>query len=189
VIVVRGPQTDMTVRRKQRIMGIWVNREQIEFTGFPAIIFWRARVRSTTSPRCPRCSDSVWVRANLESTYKGNMDTDRAAAFRAAAVRDPQTRTPLLGKSNRCRIPEPHALRARIAVPASVPPGEYRAEAYLFEDGTVVSAQSSPLFIDKSGFERRVYNYAYQASFAYGFAAVLMAFALGWAGFVVFRQR
>src|SRR5205823_12732707 len=78
--------------------------------------------------------------------------------------------------------------RARIPVPASVPPGEYRAEVYLFQNGTIASAQSSPLFIDKSGFERQVYNYAYQASFAYGFAAVLMALALGWAGDLVFRQ-
>ena len=49
--------------------------------------------------------------------------------------------------------------RARIPVPAAVPPGLYRAEVYLFQGGTVVSAQSSPLFIDKTGFERRLYDF------------------------------
>ena len=52
-----------------------------------------------------------------------------------------------------------------------MPPGLYRAEVYLFQGGTVVSAQSSPLFIDKSGFERRVYDFAYQRSLAYGISA------------------
>jgi len=74
-------------------------------------------------------------------------------------------------------------------VPASVPPGEYRAEVYLFQNGTVVSAQSSPLSIDKSGFERQVYNFAYRNSLAYGLAAVVMAFAMGWIGYVIFRPR
>ena len=65
-------------------------------------------------------------------------------------------------------------------MPASVPPGLYHAEVYLFQGGTVVSAQSSPLFIDKSGFERRVYDFAYQRSLAYGITAVLMASCSGW---------
>ena len=66
---------------------------------------------------------------------------------------------------------------------------EYRAEVYLFRGGQVVSAQSSPLFVDKTGFERQVYNYAYQASFAYGFATVMMALLFGYAGFFIFRYR
>jgi uncharacterized protein (TIGR02186 family) len=188
VIVIRGPQLDMTVRRKRRIFGIWVNREQVELLGLPGYYFL-----ASTRPLDDVASLQTVQRfhlgtANLEATTRGNISPDEAAAFRAAAIRD-RKRAHLYWESpTGIEFLSRTLFRARIQVPASVPPGEYRAEVYLFQNGTIVSAQSSPLFIDKSGFERQVYNYAYQASFAYGFAAVLMALAFGWAGYLVFRQ-
>lgn len=189
VIVIRGPQLDMTVRRKKRILGIWVNREQVELVGLPGYYFL-----ASTRPLDDIASLATVQRfhlgtANLEATTRGNINPDEAAAFRAAAIRDRKREHLYWESPTGIEFLSRTLFRARIPVPASVPPGEYRAEVYLFQNGTIVSAQSSPLFIDKSGFERRVYNYAYQASFAYGFAAVLMAFAFGWAGYLVFRQR
>jgi uncharacterized protein (TIGR02186 family) len=188
VIVIRGPQLDMTVRRKQRILGIWVNRQQIELVGLPGYYFL-----ASTRPLDDIASLATVQRfhlgtANLEATTRGNISPDETAAFRAAAIRDRKREHLYWESPTGIEFLSRTLFRARISVPASVPPGEYRAEVYLFQNGTIVSAQSSPLFIDKSGFERRVYNYAYQASFAYGFAAVLMAFAFGWAGYLVFRQ-
>jgi uncharacterized protein (TIGR02186 family) len=189
VIVIRGPQLDMTVRRKKRILGIWVNREQVELVGLPGYYFL-----ASTRPLDDIASLATVQRfhlgtANLEATNRGNINPDEAAAFRAAAIRDRKREHLYWESPTGIEFLSRTLFRARIPVPASVPPGEYRAEVYLFQNGTIVSAQSSPLFIDKSGFERQVYNYAYQASFAYGFAAVLMAFAFGWAGYLVFRQR
>jgi uncharacterized protein (TIGR02186 family) len=189
VIVIRGPQLDMTVRRKARVLGIWVNREQAELTGLPGYYFL-----SSTRPLDDIASLATLQRfrlgtANLDSGVRGSLKPDEAAAFRAAAIRDRKREHLYWESPTGIEFLSRTLFRARIPVPAAVPPGEYRAEVYLFQDGTVVSAQSSPLFIDKSGFERQVYNYAYQASFAYGFAAVLMAVAFGWTGFVLFRQR
>jgi uncharacterized protein (TIGR02186 family) len=189
VVVIRGPQIDMTVRRKERILGIWVNREQTVFTGLPGFYFL-----ASTRPLDDIASLATQQRfrlgtANLETPVLGGMKPDEAAAFRAAAIRDRKRERLYWESPTGIEFLSRTLFRARIAIPAAVPPGEYRAEVYLFQNGTVVSAQSSPLYIDKSGFERRVYNYAYQASFAYGFAAVIMAFAFGWAGFLVFRER
>ena len=41
--------------------------------------------------------------------------------------------------------------------------GQYNAEVYLFRDGNVISAQSTPLFIDQTGLERRLYNFAHSS--------------------------
>jgi uncharacterized protein (TIGR02186 family) len=189
VVVIRGPQLDLTVRRKARILGIWINREQIEFTGLPGYYFLAStRPLDDIAPLATLQRFRLGT-ANLESTTRGNMDPEEAAAFRAAAIRDRKREHLYWESPTGIEFLSRTLFRARIPVPAAVPPGEYRAEVYLFQNGTVVSAQSSPLYIDKSGFERQVYNYAYQASFAYGFAAVLMAFAIGWAGFLAFRQR
>jgi len=189
IVVIRGPDLEMTVRRKARVLGVWVNSEQIQFTGLPGYYFL-----ASTRPLDEIASAATLERfrlgtSNLESPTRVKIDPDEANAFRAAAIRDRKRERLYWESPTGIEFLSRTLFRARIPVPASVPPGEYRAEVYLFQGGTVVSAQSSPLFIDKSGFERRVYNYAYQASLAYGFAAVLMAIVLGWLSSVVFRQR
>ena len=47
-------------------------------------------------------------------------------------------------------------------------------------NGDVEGAQSTPLFIDQTGLERRLYNFAYDQPLVYGLAAVLMALLMGW---------
>ena len=189
VVVIRGPQLDMTGRRKERILGIWVNREQIAFTGLPGFYFLASTRALDDIASLATLQRFRLGTANLESATREMIDADEARAFRAAAVRDRKRERLYWESPTGIEFLSRTLFRARIPVPATVPPGQYRAEVYLFQGGTVVSAQSSPLFIDKSGFERQVYNYAYQASFAYGFAAVLMAIAFGWVGFVLFRPR
>jgi uncharacterized protein (TIGR02186 family) len=189
VVVIRGPPEDMTVRRKARVLGLWVNRDQIDLVGMPGYYFL-----ASTRPLDDIASLSTLQRfrlgtANLDATMRGTNNPDEAAAFRAAAIRDRKREHLYWESPTGIDFLSRTLFRARIPVPAAVPAGEYRAEVYLFRGGVVVSAQSSPLFIDKSGFERQVYNFAYQASFAYGFAAIIVALLFGWGAFMVFRQR
>src|SRR6478752_8070938 len=39
VVVVRGPDTQITVRRRDRLAGVWVNRDSAKFQGMPAFYF------------------------------------------------------------------------------------------------------------------------------------------------------
>ncbi|HEY1877644.1 MAG TPA: TIGR02186 family protein, partial [Rhizomicrobium sp.] len=76
----------------------------------------------------------------------------------------------------------------RVPVPAGVSRGQYNVEVYLFRDRQMVSAQSTPLFVDASGLERRLFNLAQNAPFTYGVACVLMAMLLGWISSVLFQR-
>ena len=78
--------------------------------------------------------------------------------------------------------------RAHVPVPASVTRGLYNVEVYLFRKGEVESAQSTPLFIDQTGLERRLFNFAHTNPLGYGLAAVLMALLMGWLSSLVFRR-
>jgi uncharacterized protein (TIGR02186 family) len=190
VIVIRGPPVDMTVRRKERLFGlIWINRSQVQLGGMPGYYFL-----ASTRPIDDIASLATLQRfrlgtANLDATVRGATDPAQVSAFRAAAVRDLKRQHLYWESPTGIDFLSRTLFRAQIPVPAAVPPGEYRAEVYLFRGGQVVSAQSSPLFVDKTGFERQVYNYAYQASLAYGLAAIAMALVFGYAGFVIFRYR
>ena len=41
IVVVRGPWEDPTVRRKERILGVWVNRDEVDFKDVPSY-YWVA---------------------------------------------------------------------------------------------------------------------------------------------------
>ena len=190
VIVIRGPPVDMTVRRKERLFGlVWINRSQVQLSGMPGYYFL-----ASTRPLDDIASLATLQRfrlgtANIDATVRGTRDPAEVSAFRSAAVRDLKREHLFWESPTGIDFLSRTLFRAQIPIPAAVPPGEYRAEVYLFRGGQVVSAQSSPLFVDKTGFERQVYNYAYQASFAYGFATVMMALLFGYAGFFIFRYR
>ena len=61
-------------------------------------------------------------------------------------------------------------------------------DVYLLRAGEVVSAQSTPLVVDASGLERRLFNMAHDAPLSYGLACVFLAMLLGWISSVLFRR-
>jgi uncharacterized protein (TIGR02186 family) len=189
VVVVRGPDVDYTVRRKARILGIWINREQIPFTGMPGYYF----IASTRPLEAIASADTLerfeLGTTHLRASVPPGTPAEDALEFHAATVRSLRREQLYLESTSAVEFLSRSLFRARIPVPANVPPGEYRAEVYLFHGGTVTSAQSSPLFVDKTGLEREIYDFAYEASLAYGSLAVVFSLTLGWLGFALFRQR
>jgi hypothetical protein len=51
-----------------------------------------------------------------------------------------------------------------------------------------MSAQSTPLFVDQIGLERRLFNFARNDAFAYGMATTIMAMLLGYLSSLIFKQ-
>ena len=78
--------------------------------------------------------------------------------------------------------------RAHVPVPAGVMRGQYNVEVFLFRGGAVISAQSTPLFIDQTGLERRLYNFAHDQALRLRPGAVLMAMLMGWISSLLFRR-
>jgi uncharacterized protein (TIGR02186 family) len=188
VVVVRGPETDFAVRRKARIAGIWINRDEITLYGMPSYYFL-----ASTRPLTKIASAETLRRFQLglsSVTPKGESTHSprKGEPFRAAAIRIRErqklyTQAPagveFLGYS---------LFRVRVPVPANVATGEYTVQVFLFRDGSVVSAQTTPLFVDQIGLERRLFNFAHDRPFAYGLATVLLAMLLGWASSLIFRR-
>lgn len=189
VVVVRGPGAAMDVRRKQRIAGIWINNREITLSGMPAYYYVASTqplAKIAQAPTLARYQIGVdYVKPQTASTH----NLAKAEQFRQAVVRERMrarlfTEAPagveFLGYS---------LFRVHVPVPADAPRGQYTAEVYLFKDGVVMSAQSTPLFVDQIGLERRLFNFAHDSAAAYGFATVLLALLMGWISSLVFRQQ
>lgn len=189
VVVIRGPSVNLTVRRKERVAGIWVNAEGVTFEGMPGYYFL-ASTRPLIDIAQPELLRRFGLGAsNLQALTDVGVDPDTANVFREAAIRNKKKEGLYWESPTGIDFLSHSLFRARIPVPAAVPPGQYKAEVYLFRGGGIAAAQSTPLFIDKTGVERRLFEFANHQSPLYGLATVAMAMLLGWGAFLLFRRR
>lgn len=185
VVVVRGPDADVTVHKKDNVLGIWISRDQAKLQAIPAYYYL-----SSTRP-----IDQIAARFTLSRYEIGlqNIAAQKVVShhdpepFRQALIRHMQ-QGGLYGEQLGVEFSGPTLFHTHVPLPAEVPTGQYNVEVYLFRDGNVISAQSTPLYIDQAGLERRLYNFAHLSPLSYGLSTVLMAVLLGWLSSLIFRR-
>jgi uncharacterized protein (TIGR02186 family) len=186
VVVVRGPDELMTVRRKDRIAGIWINNARAKLY-LPSYYFI-----ASTRPLESIASDDTLDRYELGLSHlraEPLASDGDPAVFQAALIRA-ETRSGIYRQeSSGIVMLGPTLFRTSVPIPAGVPRGSYSVEVYLFRDGSVISAQSTPFYVDQIGFERRLYDFAHGWPLVYGVTTVLMALFFGWASTFFFRGR
>lgn len=188
VVVVRGPDAPMTVRRKVRIAGIWINRDAMSFGGMPTYYFVSStRPLSKIAPTATLERYQLGLR-NIAPTSVSTHMPAKAEPFRLAAVWE-RAKLGLYTESTNVEAISNTLFRVRVPIPATVQRGEYTAEVYLFRDGNVISAESTPLDVDQTGFELRLFRFAHRSPLLYGSVAVLMAMLMGWLSSLVVRQQ
>lgn len=188
VVVVRGPLERVAVRRKDRVAGIWVNRETVEFEDVPSYY-----TVATSRPL-----DEI-AQKNFRVLHQIGLDAlrlvavgDRSAAetdpFREALIRS-RIRDGLYSEdANSMKFLSNRLFSTPLRFPANVTEGTYHAQVFLIRDGAVVSAEQTPLFVNKSGFQWEINHYAHAQPELYGIAAILIALTAGWLAAVVFRK-
>ncbi len=189
VVVLRGPERPVTVRRKEHRFGIWVNASATTYGGVPGFF-----AVATTRPLDQVAAPGELARHQLDIPYlrlEANTTTPDPAAdadFRGALVRLKTAEGLYGGAALPVTFSAANLFRAEFRVPSNMPPGSYKVEAYLYRDGELVAAQSSPLFVDKSGLERRLFTLSRQRPAIYATVAIILAVAAGWLAAYVFRR-
>ena len=189
VVVVRGPDADFAVRRKTRVAGIWINRNKISLYGMPAYYY-----AASTRPLSKIASADTLAQyqiglANLRPKGESTRSPRKGEPFRLAAIRLRERQKLYAEAPAGVEFLGYSLFRVRVPVPASVATGEYAVQVYLFRDGNVVSAQTTPLFVDQIGLERRLFRFAHGRPYAYGLATVAVAMLLGWGSSFLFRKQ
>lgn len=185
-VVIRGPAEPLTVRRKERVAGIWLNTESARFESVPG--FYAVATSAPVAKLVDERTATIWEIGldTLQLSPAGAMPAEEARAFERGLI-DLRRRAGLYAEHpGAVGITQNILYRARITIPAAVPVGTYTAQIFLIRNGAVVAQSSTPIEIEKSGFERWIYVAAHENSLFYGLAAVASALLAGWlAGFIV----
>jgi uncharacterized protein (TIGR02186 family) len=190
VATVTGPRETLRTRRKQRVLGIWVNTEARTFVDPPSYLAVLASrpleaIANAETRRRLQLGIADTPLPELIHNDIGEVSND---PFRAALLRLMRERDLYSEEPNGVTFLTPTLFRAAISLPAQVPIGSYNVDVKLFADGNMIAHTNSAFEIVKVGFEQFVVNAARDYGLLYGFATALMALCTGWIASVAFRR-
>lgn len=189
VVTLTGPLAPVTVRRKERVAGIWANGSSQLFVSVPSF-YATASSRPLEAVTSEEQLELLQIGPrNLTFQPRGLvLPEDERAPFEASLARLRLTSNLYARVDGSVTMLSPTLFRATFAVPANVPIGTHTARAFLFKDGNYLNSTTRELSVAKAGFEQVTYALAHENGFFYGLLAVLVAITTGWLASVAFRK-
>jgi uncharacterized protein (TIGR02186 family) len=181
VVVVRGPEAETVVRRKDKVGAIWINNANIYFPAAPGY-YAVAASRPLADIAHPTVFASYGIGFDnlplIARTERGMATPD--PEFRQALYRLRSKENLYRQEVDSVTIVREGLFRTDVHLPANVPVGEFLVETFVFQEGTLKARNRIKLNVDKEGFERAAYDFAHGYPFWYGIAAVMVALGAGW---------
>ena len=191
VVTVSGPRESITVRRKERVAGIWMNTRSMQFNAAPNF-YAVAASRPLEEIAALEVLQRQQIGADhlrLRATSRGEkLLPEDENTFRTALVRRKQAQGLYASEPGQVTLIAGKLFRTQVHFPANLATGTYTAVVYLIRGGRVVHAQTTPLLVEKVGVGAEVYTFAHERSAIYGLVAILIAVAAGWLAAAVFRK-
>ncbi len=190
VVVVRGPSTPVTLYRKSRIAGIWINTASLTFDEAPSFF-----AVASSRPLAEIADDVVLRRNNIVlddpamiRLASAKASSNLAAEWRRALIRNKQRERLYPIEADRIGFLGDQLFRTQVYFPANVPTGTYQVQVFLLRDEQVISAQTTPLIVEKVGVEAEIFDFAHNESALYGLIAIAVALMAGWLAHIAFRK-
>jgi uncharacterized protein (TIGR02186 family) len=185
IVTITGPSEPVLVRRKSRVLGIWVNTEQVEIDRAPA--FYAV---ATTGPWDEAITDTEDLRHRIS--------IGRAIRSVGASVADSPSFTEALIRLrlrsdlyqtdiSTVTLTEATLFQTSVALPANLTEGDYTVRLFLTREGRVIDAQETVIFVQKVGLERFIFTLAHDQPLLYGLLSLAIAVGAGWGASAAFR--
>ncbi|MFK7836654.1 MAG: TIGR02186 family protein [Sulfitobacter sp.] len=186
IVTVAGPSEPVTVRRKEKRFGIWVNIDAVEVDSAPSFYAVSSStllglsLSNTEDVRhgvsIPRAIRSVGAPMNI---------TD-SESFTEALIRIKTASNQYQLNEGTVSVDEQTLFRTAIELPAALTEGDYETRIFLTRGGEVVSKYETSIYVRKVGMERWLYALSRENAFLYGLMSLAIAIAAGWGASAVF---
>jgi len=189
IVIVRGPDRPVVVRRKSRVLGVWVNTAQMTFERAPSFYaIASSRPLAEIAPATVLARHQMGLDNLRLALSWAKASPNVAQEWRAGLIRNHEAQGLYRVEVGRVTFLGNRLFRAGIHLPANVHTGTYQVEVFHLQGGRVVSAQTTPLQVSKVGVQAEIYDFAHQHSAFYGMIAILVALMAGWAAHMAFRK-
>ena len=187
IIAVEGPSLPLTVRRKEKRYGIWVNADTVHIDSAPA--FYAV---ATSGPFHEVLSETedLRYRVSIPHAIRSVGTTDEALdaeSFTEALIRIRTNNGLYQLLENTVDISEQTLFQTSIALPSNLTEGNYSTRIFLTRQGNIVASYDTTIEVQKVGLERFLFNLSRERPLIYGLMSLAIAIAAGWLASAFFR--
>ena len=187
IVTIEGPTQPVTVWRKARRMGIWVNVEAVRMASVPS--FYAV---ATTAPLAQILDPAEDALHRISPTYAIRSEqaagsVDDPIAFSQALLRLRSEAQQFQTLERWVYLDRETLFRVAVRLPANLTEGAYTVRMYLVRSGGVVHQYRNAIFVRKEGLERWLHTLAYDQPLGYGLLALMIALVAGWGASALFR--
>ena len=187
IVAVTGPPRPVVLRRKEQVLGIWINGEAVRIDSAPSLY-----AVATTRPLHEAMSwtDDLRHRVGLEHVVRlvdAPVWVENPNAYREALIRLREEEGLYFVDEGGVDLKAGVLFDATIALPARLTEGDYLARVFLLRDREVIDVYATSIQVRKVGLERWIYWMATEMSWLYGVLSIAVALLAGWLASAFFR--
>ena len=187
VITIASPRIPVTVRRKEKRYGVWVNVDALEIDLAPS--FYAVATSGPFDQVVSPASD-LWHQISVQKmilAVSGPEKVENSEDFTEAVVRIRENEGLYQTLTGAVTLQNQTLFSASVTLPANLVEGAYTARIFLMSDGDVIAKHQTAIDVRKVGIERWLYNLAHQRPVVYGLLSLAIAIFAGWAAATAFR--
>lgn len=187
IVTVEGPPQRLSVWRKGRVGGIWMNVEEVRIARAPS--FYAVAATAPLDQILSNTEDlrhSISVPRAIRSFGQLAMAAD-APAFVESLIRLRREDGLFTEAPDSMRMVQDTLFSGTLELPANLIEGTYRARIFLTRDGAIVDQYETAIEVRMAGLGSWLSALARDLPLAYGLLAVLIAVAAGWSASAAFR--
>lgn len=188
VIMVEGPRKDITIWKKERVLGAWINRYYLTFKDMPIYYNYAstASIKSEALSKEGGGSKQIGHEALFSSLQiKGSIGHKSDELYKKALLEKKYKQGVYFYKPAEITFISDHLFRVSFDVPPSAQTGDYIIHSFLIEDGRVTQEKIDKLKVKQVGLNAMVVSEAKIHSIRYAFIAIFLALFCGWFASIV----
>lgn len=185
IITIEGPSLPLTVRRKERRFGIWVNAAAIEVDEAPS--FYAVASTGAFADALTQVED-LRHRVSIPRAIRAvSVGVEHPEDFTNALIRIRESEALYQLNEGDVTLRNETLFDTSVRLPANLVEGDYRTRIFLTRGGEVLDVYEQDIAVRKVGLERFIYNLAHERPLIYGIVSLVIAIAAGWLASAVFR--
>ena len=169
IIVVTGPKGLVTVQKKEKVFGVWVNTQKINYINSPKYlnILSNRDINDILNQRTRKIAEIGLNNLNVRIQPGKVVSKEKEKIWRKALTRNMLKSKLWSLNENSVYLNKNVLFRSYLTLPSNVPTGIFNVKILHYRNNKLISKETSTINVLKSGISAEIYNIAQNYSTLY----------------------
>ena len=188
IVVVTGPKGLVTIQKKEKVLGVWVNTKKVNYINAPKYLSISSNrdIDKILNQKTQKISEIGLNNLNIRIQPGKQVRSEKE--WREALTRNMKKSKLWSLNENSISLNKNSLFRLYLSLPSNVTVGKFEVKILHYRNSKLISKETNTINVSKSGISAEIYNIAQNYSTLYGIFAVLLAVFIGWGTNLVFRK-